>query len=68
MSEALQPVLQWALALPEIFRVWATCDIDNLASARVLERVGMEREGCFVGGWSIPTLARCRATVCATQS
>jgi RimJ/RimL family protein N-acetyltransferase len=45
MSEALQSVLQWALAQPEIFRVWATCDIDNLASARVLERVGMEREG-----------------------
>jgi [ribosomal protein S5]-alanine N-acetyltransferase len=24
MSEALQSVLQWALAQPEIFRVWAT--------------------------------------------
>jgi RimJ/RimL family protein N-acetyltransferase len=25
--------------------VWATCDVENLASARVLERVGMTREG-----------------------
>jgi ribosomal-protein-alanine N-acetyltransferase len=45
MSEALTTVVQWALAQPEIYRVWATCDIENAASARVLERVGMEREG-----------------------
>jgi len=45
MSEALQSVVQWALAQPEIYRVWATCDVENVASARVLERVGMEREG-----------------------
>jgi len=45
MSEALKVVVQWALAQPEIYRVWATCDIENVASARVLERVGMEREG-----------------------
>ena len=45
MSEALAPVVEWALAQPAIFRVWATCDVDNVASARVLERVGMEREG-----------------------
>jgi len=45
MSEALVMVVHWALAQPEIYRVWATCDIDNVASARVLERVGMNREG-----------------------
>ncbi len=45
MSEALRSVLQWALAQPEIYRVWATCDVDNVASARVLERISMEREG-----------------------
>jgi RimJ/RimL family protein N-acetyltransferase len=45
MSEALRAVVQWALAQPEIYRVWATCDIANAASARVLERAGMEREG-----------------------
>ena len=45
MTEALTSVVTWALAQPEIFRVWATCDVDNVASARLLERVGMEREG-----------------------
>jgi ribosomal-protein-alanine N-acetyltransferase len=25
--------------------VWAVCDVDNLASARVLEKAGMGREG-----------------------
>ena len=45
MSEALAPVVQWALAQPTIYRVWATCDVENLASARLLERLGMEREG-----------------------
>jgi RimJ/RimL family protein N-acetyltransferase len=38
-------VVEWALAQPTIYRVWATCDIENTASARLLERVGMEREG-----------------------
>jgi ribosomal-protein-alanine N-acetyltransferase len=45
MSEALTWVIQWAFAQPNIYRIWATCDVDNVASARVLERVGMEREG-----------------------
>jgi [ribosomal protein S5]-alanine N-acetyltransferase len=45
MSEALSCVVRWSLSQPGIFRVWATCDVDNVASARVLERVGMTREG-----------------------
>jgi ribosomal-protein-alanine N-acetyltransferase len=45
MSEALAALVRWALAQPEIFRVWATCDVENVASARVLERVGMQQEG-----------------------
>jgi len=44
-TEALQAVLKWARVQPEIYRVWAYCDIDNRASARVLEKAGMEREG-----------------------
>jgi RimJ/RimL family protein N-acetyltransferase len=38
-------VSDWVLAQPEIHRVWAVCDVDNLASARVMEKSGMEREG-----------------------
>lgn len=45
MSEALRSVVQWALAQPEVYRVWAVCDVENEASARVLERVGMQCEG-----------------------
>lgn len=45
MSEAVASVIQWALAQPAIYRVWATCDVENVASARLLERVGMQREG-----------------------
>jgi ribosomal-protein-alanine N-acetyltransferase len=43
--EALRPIVEWALKQPGIFRVWALCDVDNRASARVLEKVGMTREG-----------------------
>jgi [ribosomal protein S5]-alanine N-acetyltransferase len=33
------------LARPSIWRIWAVCDVDNLASARVLEKAGLQREG-----------------------
>ncbi len=45
MTEAVRAVMEWALAQPNVFRVWAVCDVDNLASARVMEKAGMEREG-----------------------
>jgi RimJ/RimL family protein N-acetyltransferase len=45
MSEAVGALVRWALAQPEIFRVWAVCDVDNVASARLLESVGMQCEG-----------------------
>jgi RimJ/RimL family protein N-acetyltransferase len=45
MTEAARAVVAWALARPDVYRVWATCDIDNVASARLLEAVGMQREG-----------------------
>ena len=44
-TEALRPIVAWALAQPSIHRVWALCDVENVASARVLEKVGMQREG-----------------------
>jgi ribosomal-protein-alanine N-acetyltransferase len=45
MTEALTSVVHRSFEQPEIFRVWATCDVDNVASAGLLERVGMTREG-----------------------
>jgi ribosomal-protein-alanine N-acetyltransferase len=45
MSEAVGGLVSWAMEEPEIYRIWAVCDVDNIASARLLERVGMELEG-----------------------
>ena len=45
MTEALQEVVAWALRQPAIFRIGASCDVDNIASARVMEKAGLLREG-----------------------
>jgi len=45
MTEAVRAVVDYALSEPEVFRVWAVCDVDNIASARVLEKAGLRREG-----------------------
>jgi RimJ/RimL family protein N-acetyltransferase len=45
MTEAAKRVVHWAFAQPQIFRVWAICDVENSASARVMEKLGMVREG-----------------------
>jgi [ribosomal protein S5]-alanine N-acetyltransferase len=44
-TEALRGLVEWAFRQESIYRVWALCDVENLASARVLEKVGMQREG-----------------------
>ena len=45
MTEAVRFVVKWALSRPEVYRVWATCDVENVASARLLESAGMQQEG-----------------------
>jgi [ribosomal protein S5]-alanine N-acetyltransferase len=45
MSEALRGVCDAALEDPQIHRISAFCDVDNVASARVMEKAGMQREG-----------------------
>jgi ribosomal-protein-alanine N-acetyltransferase len=52
MTEALTAIIAWALKQKEIHRVWAVCDIDNKASARVMEKIGMQREG-ILKRWSL---------------
>ena len=44
-AEALAALVAHALAHPSIFRAHAVCDVDNPASARVMEKAGMVREG-----------------------
>jgi RimJ/RimL family protein N-acetyltransferase len=44
-TEALAAVIRFAFTLPGIYRVWALCDAENIASARVMEKAGMSFEG-----------------------
>lgn len=44
-TEAVVALVDWALSQPAIYRVWAVCDLDNPASARVMEKAGMSFEG-----------------------
>jgi ribosomal-protein-alanine N-acetyltransferase len=45
MPEAARVITNWLLGQPDIYRVFAVCDVENLASARVMEKAGMIREG-----------------------
>lgn len=44
-TEAARRVMECLFEDNTVWRVWATCDVENFASARVLEKVGMTREG-----------------------
>jgi [ribosomal protein S5]-alanine N-acetyltransferase len=58
-SEATRALIRHALARPDIRRVTAECFEDNVASLRVLEKLGMRRVGSaggtlrfeLLGGW-----------------
>ena len=45
MAEAVDAVSTWFLSQSSVERVWATCDVENTASGRVLEKAGFEFEG-----------------------
>jgi [ribosomal protein S5]-alanine N-acetyltransferase len=45
MTEALTEVTVWALRQASVFRIGAVCDVENIGSARVLEKSGFVREG-----------------------
>lgn len=45
MVEAVRALVDWAFAQPEVYRVWAYCDSENRASARVMEKAGLRLEG-----------------------
>jgi len=50
-TEAAGTVFDTAREIEDVHRFWATCDIDNYASIRVLEHIGMHREG-ILQRWS----------------
>jgi RimJ/RimL family protein N-acetyltransferase len=45
MAEAVDAVAAWFLLQPRVERVWATCDVENASSARVLAKAGFAYEG-----------------------
>jgi RimJ/RimL family protein N-acetyltransferase len=45
MTEAVQAVLNFGFGELALHRIWATTDVENVASCRVLEKVGMVQEG-----------------------
>lgn len=45
MTEALAALVDWSLAQSRVWRAYAFCDLENLASARVMEKAGMASEG-----------------------
>jgi RimJ/RimL family protein N-acetyltransferase len=56
-TEAARAVCDWAIGAPSLRRVWATCDAENPASARVLEKAGLAPRGRFPRDVLRPNLA-----------
>jgi RimJ/RimL family protein N-acetyltransferase len=52
ITETVRAVIRQLFTEPGIFRVWAIVDEENFASARVLEKAGMTREG-ILHRWSL---------------
>jgi [ribosomal protein S5]-alanine N-acetyltransferase len=44
-TEAMRALMDFGFGRLALHRIWATCDVDNHASARVLGKLGMRREG-----------------------
>ena len=47
-TEAVTRLLDYLFGELRLHRIRATCDVENLASSRLLERIGMRREAHFV--------------------
>jgi RimJ/RimL family protein N-acetyltransferase len=45
MPEAVSALVSSVFGQPSVYRVEALCDVENRASARVLEKAGLSREG-----------------------
>lgn len=56
-TEAAGAVTGWALEVRKLPRLWATCDAENIRSIRVLEKLGLKREGLVPGGIVRPNLS-----------
>ncbi len=46
-SEAAHAVLKYSFEIMKLHRIVATCQPENIASYRVMEKIGMRKEGLF---------------------
>ncbi len=56
-TELVERMIEVAFEDNAIHRVWAYCDTENLASVRLLEKVGMSREGLLQKWGESPNLS-----------
>jgi len=57
-TEAACAIVEWIFSVRSVWRLSATCDVDNLASARVLEKAGLTREAILRRAIVRPNLSR----------
>src|SRR5439155_22079476 len=51
-TQAARAVFDWLVSLETVQRIQATCDVDNRASIRVLEKLAMSREA-LLRRWAV---------------
>lgn len=44
-TEAVQRLIRFGFEKLQLHRIWATCDVENAPSRRVMKRIGMTQEG-----------------------
>jgi len=57
MTEALTEIARWALRQDRIFRIGSVCDVENVGSARVMEKAGLIREGVLKRWIMLPNIS-----------
>ena len=56
MPEAIKAIISWCMTQEGLYRVWAFCDSENRASARAMEKAGMQKEGLLRKWLVLPQL------------
>ncbi|MFC3911948.1 GNAT family N-acetyltransferase [Pseudaeromonas sharmana] len=57
MTEAMQPVIHYLATSGNIYRIWAVHDVENEASGKVLEKLGMRCEGVVAASLRHPNIS-----------
>jgi ribosomal-protein-alanine N-acetyltransferase len=57
-TEAACAIVEWIFSVRSVWRLAATCDVENHASARVLEKAGLTREAILRRAIVRPNLSR----------